>query len=105
MDEELRLEALELMGGCVVLDSHSHFLINGHYLGKDFARRHRPAWLWNPLRNAIDLPRLREGRVSCSTFTIYVPPPPLRLSAYQACLRHLDTLDRLVERQIGRAHV
>ncbi len=86
------------MGSTVVLDTHSHFLLNGHYLKKNFARRHGPPWLWNPLRNTIDLPRLREGRVSCSTFTVYVPPPPLRLTAWAACNRILDTLDRLVER-------
>lgn len=78
-----------------VVDTHSHFLLNGHYLGKDFAKRHRPPWLWNPLRNTTDLPRLREGGISCAAATVYVPIPPLRLSAWRACLRVLDTLDRL----------
>jgi membrane dipeptidase len=72
--------------------------LNGHYLAKRFERRHRPPWLWNPLRNVTDLPRLREGRVSCSTFTIYVPPPPLRLTAWGACERVLATFESLVER-------
>jgi len=94
--ESTRMRALELMGSTVVLDTHSHFLLSGYYLGKDFAKRHRPPLLWNPLRNTIDLPRLREGRVSCSTFTVYVPPPPLRLSAWRACGRILDALDALV---------
>lgn len=97
-DEALSMRALELMGDSVVLDTHSHFLIMGHYLRKNFAKRHRPPWLWNPLRNTIDLPRLREGRVSCSTCTVYVPPPPLRLGAWRACLRILDTLERLAAR-------
>jgi membrane dipeptidase len=96
MNEELHLQALELMGDSVVLDTHSHFLLNGHYLNKNFNKRHKPPWLWNPLRNSIDLPRLREGRVSCSTCTIYVPPPPLRLSSWASCQRNLDTLDKLV---------
>jgi membrane dipeptidase len=90
--------AIQLMESTPVVDVHSHFLINGHYLRKDFAARHGRPWLWNPLRNTLDLPRLREGRVSCSTFTVYVPPPPLRWSAWGACLRMLDTLDRIVAR-------
>lgn len=94
--ESLRMRALELMGDSVVLDTHSHFLLSGYYLGKDFNKRHRPPLLWNPLRNTLDLPRLREGRVSCSTFTVYVPPPPLRLTAWGACQRILDALDQLV---------
>lgn len=81
-----------------VIDTHSHFLINGHYLRKRFGRRHKPPWLWNPLRNAVDMPRLREGGVSCSTFTVYVPIPPLRWTAWAACRRILDTLDALVAR-------
>lgn len=95
--DETRLRALDLHARFPVVDTHSHFLINGHYLGKNFAKRHRPPWLWNPLRNVLDLPRLREGRISCPTFTVYVPIPPFRLSAWKACLRILATLDRVVE--------
>ncbi len=96
MQAELLERAVRLMESTPVVDVHSHFLINGHYLRKDFAARHGRPWLWNPLRNTLDLPRLREGRVSCSTFTVYVPPPPLRLGAWGACERILDTLDRIV---------
>lgn len=92
------IQALDLHSRVPVIDTHSHFLINGHYLSKDFARRHRPPRLWNPLRNVVDLPRLREGRVSCSAFTVYVPIPPLRLTAWKACVRILDTFDSLVDR-------
>jgi len=92
------IKALDLHSRVPVIDTHSHFLINGHYLNKDFTRKHRPPWLWNPLRNVVDLPRLREGRVSCSTFTIYVPIPPLRLTAWRACVRMLDTFDSVVAR-------
>ncbi len=95
---DFRIQALDLHNRVPVIDAHSHFLINGHYLNKRFDRRHTAPWLWNPLRNVIDLPRLQEGRVSCSTFTIYVPPPPLRLSAWAACNRMLATFDRLLER-------
>ena len=92
------IQALDLHSRVPVIDTHSHFLINGHYLNKDFTRKHRPPWLWNPLRNVVDLPRLREGRVSCSTFTIYVPIPPLRVTAWRACVRMLDTFESVVAR-------
>ena len=92
------IQALDLHSRVPVIDTHSHFLINAHYLNKDFTKRHRPPWLWNPLRNVVDLPRLREGRVSCSTFTVYVPIPPLRLTAWGACVRILDTFESMVSR-------
>lgn len=92
------IQALDLHGRVPVIDTHSHFLINGHYLNKNFKKRHQPPWLWNPLRNVVDLPRLREGRVSCSTFTVYVPIPPLRVTAWRACDRMLDTFESVVTR-------
>ncbi len=94
--------ALALMESSVVLDTHSHFLLNGHYFKKDFGKRHKPPWLWNPLRNTIDLPRLRDGRVSCSTCTVYVPAPPLRITAWAACNRVLDTLDSTAQKFEGQ---
>ena len=93
-----KVKAQELHNQAVVMDTHSHFLINGHYLRKDFGKLHTPPRFFNPLRNYLDLPRLRSGGVSCSTFAVYVPPWPLRLSAWKACLRILDTFDRLVQR-------
>lgn len=80
-----------------VIDVHSHWLINGHYLNKSFNKRHQPPWKWNPLRNMLDLPRLREGGVTCSSFTVYVPMPPLRWSAWGAANRIIDTFDILVK--------
>lgn len=90
--------ALELHNRVPVIDTHSHFLLAGHYLSKRFGKRHRPPLLWNPLRNVIDLPRLREGRVACAAFTIYVPPPPLRLRAWEACRRIVASFEKLLER-------
>jgi membrane dipeptidase len=88
-------KALELHQRVPVIDIHSHFLINGHFLHKRFDKRHRPARFWNPLRNHLDLPRLQEAMVSCSGFAVYVPIAPFRFSAWKSCLRILDTLDRI----------
>ena len=98
MNEASRSRALRLMGSTVVLDSHSHFMINGYYLKRDFGKRHKSPLFWNPLRNTIDLPKLREGRVSCSTFSIYVPPFPFCISAWSTCQKMLNNLDRQVDR-------
>ena len=56
-----------------IADLHSHALINMTYLRKDLAKKHKPPFLWNPLRNHLDLPRLEAGGVKLSTFNIYVP--------------------------------
>ena len=96
--EKYLIEALQLHQRVPVVDTHAHFLLVGYYLRKRFERRHRPPLLWNPLRNTVDLVRLREGRITCSTFTIYVPPPPFRIRAWTAALRILDFRDRTLER-------
>jgi membrane dipeptidase len=93
---DLLFQARELHRRYPLIDTHSHFLINGYYFRKKFHKRHRPQWLYNPLRNAIDLPRLQEGGVSCSTFTIWTPGLPLDLSAWNACNRMIDMVTEVV---------
>ncbi len=80
-----------------VVDVHTHWLINGHYLRKDFQKSHKPPLFWNPLRNMLDLPRIRKAGITCPAFTIYVPIPPLRWSAWKAANRIMDTFDELVK--------
>jgi len=60
-------------GDPLVLDMHSHFLINAMLLGKHFNKRHGHAFFWNPLRNQYDLPKSMEGGVGGTTFMIYMP--------------------------------
>lgn len=62
-----------MIDGIRIGDLHSHALINMLYLRKDLGKRRKPPLFWNPLRNHIDLPRLREGGVDFQVFTIYVP--------------------------------
>ncbi|MBI5527523.1 MAG: membrane dipeptidase [Deltaproteobacteria bacterium] len=70
-----------------VIDMHSHFLINAYLFRKRFDRRHGRAWLWNPLRNAYDLPRAREGGVAGATFTMYDPGLPRFLGGGMKMIR------------------
>ena len=97
MDEHLA-KALELHLKVPVIDTHTHFLLAGYYMRKRFERPHRPPLLWNPLRNTVDMHRMRQGRITCLAFTVYIPPPPLRLGAWQAAHRMLDFLDRTIDR-------
>ncbi len=91
-------KALELHQKVPVIDTHTHFLLAGYYLRKRFERPHRPPLFWNPLRNTVDMPRMRQGRIACLAFTVYVPPPPLRVSAWRAAQNMLDFLDRTIAR-------
>ena len=58
-------------------DMHSHFLINGYYLKRDFFGRHKSPRIYNPLKNYLDYEKAKKGGVNILTFTIYVPWSPL----------------------------
>jgi microsomal dipeptidase-like Zn-dependent dipeptidase len=91
-------EARELHEQVPVIDTHSHFLLAGHYLSKNFYKKHKGPRFWNPLRNTIDFPRIREAKVTCPVFTVYVPIFPLRISAWKACCRIIETFNNIVEK-------
>jgi len=60
----------------LVLDCHSHFLINASLRNRPFDQDGRGPLFFNPLRNAITLPSLRRGKVNALAFTTYVPGRP-----------------------------
>jgi membrane dipeptidase len=74
--EEIQQETIALHARVAPLDLHSHFLLGGYLLNRDFAARHEPARHWNPLRASIDLPRAREGGLAGQFFTLYCPGKP-----------------------------
>ncbi|MFH1533003.1 MAG: membrane dipeptidase [Pseudomonadota bacterium] len=61
----------------LVVDLHSHFLIGGHFLGRDFFTRHPAPLRYHPMPTTVNYPALREGGVDVSTFTTYIPGAPL----------------------------
>ena len=69
--------ALRLHNDSIVLDCHSHFLINGYMRNRSFGERGKSPAIYNPLRNAIDLPKLQEGGVNALAFTSYTVGWPL----------------------------
>ena len=81
-----------------VFDIHSHFLINAFLLRKRFERRHGHAFLWNPFRNAYDLPRARAGGVAGAIFTIYEPGWPALLGGGMKAVRAMRRrYDRMLD--------
>jgi membrane dipeptidase len=59
------------------IDLHSHFLINGFLFGRDFGLRTPGPGRWNPFRNMMDLPRMREADMDGQWFTVYFPGKPV----------------------------
>lgn len=103
---ELPPRVRQLHDEALLLDTHAHFLLNGHYLKKNFTNRYQPPFFWNPLRNMIDLPRLEQGGVNAVAFTVYVPPilEP-RGHFFKATLAQLDTMRNIVTSCDGRARL
>lgn len=61
----------------LVLDCHSHFLINATLRNRPFELDGKGPLFFNPLRNAINLPSLQRGKVNALAFTTYIPGRPL----------------------------
>lgn len=57
-------------------DIHSHPELNQFFLGRDLRQRTEGPWLYNPLRNQVDLRRIREGRLGLVTWVTFSPPIP-----------------------------
>lgn len=99
------MDARTLHKDAFVFDLHSHALLNMTYLGRDISRRGKSPWVWNPLRNMIDLPKLVEGQVDGLVWTVYVPWNPL-VPRDRATLRCMDVFDAFIARHPDRvAHV
>lgn len=93
IDEEI----LAFHRDCLVVDLHSHFLINGHYLGRKFHERGKPPRYYNPFRNYLDMHKAREGGIDCIVFTVYVPFNPLFVPARaKAALAVMGTYERIL---------
>ena len=95
-----------MIDGKIVGDLHSHALINMTYLRKDLSRRRNPPFLWNPLRNHIDLPRLKEGGVDFQVFTVYAPCGFPWRSSFRAAQAQVSAFESFVRRnsdKIGHA--
>ena len=87
----------------LVVDLHSHFLVGAYFLGRDFYTRYRPPRRYHPMATTVNHPALREGGVTVSTFTTYIPGAPFfPRSARRRTHTIIDRFEALVEAGEGR---
>lgn len=78
------------------LDCHSHFLINGTLWNRRFDRPSRKPWVWNPVRNAMDLHSAAQGGLNAIGFTAYVPGRPWVKNSGDLMDRILDRYEQIL---------
>ncbi|GEM_PF-375488 len=99
MNENIREKYKDL----ILIDIHSHFLINAFLLNKSFFTRGEPAFFWNPFRNAYDFHRAKEGGVKGITFDIYVPYFPEVLGGRMTGVRKfINIYNRIISESAGK---
>ncbi len=86
-----------------ILDLHSHMLINLSYLRKDLSKRVKSPLLWNPLKNHLDLQKIKEGGYKGLVFNIYVPGFMEGLFHREA-LRQFRVLEEFVAKNSSDLH-
>ncbi len=87
----------------IFADMHSHFLINGHYLKRDFFGHFAPPRRYNPLKNYMNYERARAGGLNVITFTVYVPWSPLAwVSRSDVAISMVKTFKTIIAKSEGR---
>jgi len=94
--------ALRLHRECLVLDCHSHFLLNACIFGRKFHHRAPKPAFFNPFKNTLDLESVKRGGVNAQAFTSYIPGRPWVKDADDKTDWILDTYERIVEECGGR---
>ncbi len=89
-------EAAELHDSSLVLDCHSHFLINGYLLRRPFNHKGASPRFYNPLKNALSLDKVRRGGLNALAFTTYTPGRPFFRKTDAATHRILDRYQELL---------
>jgi membrane dipeptidase len=90
---EVSAEAAAAHERALVVDLHNDALTKLTHLPYDFARAHRPATFYNPLRMDLDIPRIRRGglhALGCLMFAGF------HVSRQRRFWRQLDRARRLV---------
>ena len=86
-----------------MVDVHSHFLIGGSILGRDFYTRHPAPRYYGPVASTVNHPALRDGGVDVSTFTTYVSGAPFHpRSANRRTHAIIDRFEEVVAEGEGR---
>ena len=72
-----------------IIDIHAHFPFSQWFLGHDQAKRHTPAWFWNPFRSEIDLPRAVDAGVDAIFSVVFVPRVSFAQKSYMETARRM----------------
>lgn len=94
-------EAEALHRSCLVLDCHSHFLINGYLFSRPFDHQGASPWFYNPLRNCLSLDKVRRGGLKALAFTSYTPGRPFFRHTDATTHRILDRYEQIVSQTPG----
>ncbi len=87
----------------LVVDLHSHYLIGGYFLGRDFYTRYPAPKRYHPMPTMVNYSALREGGLDISTFTTYAPGPPFFLGSPRARThRIIDRFEEVVAAGDGK---
>jgi len=87
---------------CLVVDCHSHFLINGFLFDRRFdVPGARPA-VWNPFKNSLDLTTAVQGGVDAIAFTTYIPGWPFPLDTFGITNKMIDRYHAIVDECGGK---
>lgn len=95
-------EALELHKDNLVVDCHTHFLINGFLWKRKFHEVSKRPAVWNPLKNSLDLTSATEGGVNALAFTSYIPGWPFRRDSDRLTDRIIDRYYEIIEECDGK---
>jgi len=95
-------EALRIHRRSLVLDCHSHFLINGYLFRRKFHGLTPRPWFYNPFKNQLDLPSALQGGLNALAFTIYTPGRPFHGHTDLVCDRILDRYQAILDECAGK---
>lgn len=93
----LSKRAKEVHDAALIVDLHCDLLLTSLFLRWDWTRRHRPnPFPGAPLMGQCDIPRMRDGNLSCLGLGLVVSPLR-RASGPRAIRAHLNRLHKIVD--------
>lgn len=94
--------ALVLHRESLVLDCHSHFLLNACLFDRRFDQRAAKPAFYNPFKNTLDLESVLAGGINSLAFTAYIPGRPWVWNADAKADWILDTYERILGECAGK---
>lgn len=93
---------MDLHREALVVDCHSHFLINAYLRKRRFHVAGPRPWFFNPFINSLDLDSAVKGSVNALAFTIYTPGRPFWHNTDATTHRIIDRYYEVLEECQGK---